>query len=160
MRKSNHEPSISESRAPSVLAPCQPALNRALKSAKRSPLKPQHFSLPHLSPDWSTPTRTSVSTGIPWTRPHSQEHCPGPKQQGSGGGGGRATTSGVTHPHSQSHGTEREGEKHGLEVYQRQTNLALASNIQGEDQLLAWWPSSWESLIQPVRLWRQAEKTS
>lgn len=59
-----------------VLASCQQALNRTLKSAKRSPLKPQHFSLLHLSPDWSSSTRISVSAGSPQTRPHSQEHCP------------------------------------------------------------------------------------
>lgn len=42
---------------------------RALKSARRSPLKPQHFSQPHLSPDWSSPTELQSQL-----ESHRQDH--------------------------------------------------------------------------------------
>lgn len=121
-----NQPSISESRTPSVLAGGQQAPNRALKSAKRSPLKLQHSSQPHclltgprLLADfnlyWNLMDKTTLKGTLP--EPTSRTEV----GEGDNLWGDRPIR-------SQSHGAEKEGEKQRLEAAQIKQTLSLLPN--------------------------------
>lgn len=71
---------------------------------------------------------------------------PGPTQQGRGGRWPQPLRS-PTHSQKWKNRRSTNWKQHRLNIF------CPCFQIQEEYQLLAWWPPSWESLTQPMRLW-------
>lgn len=110
----------------------------ALKSAKRSPQKPQVLSP---TATWVTgqlsPARTSVSTGIQWTRPFSI------------GPSGRLLQKGEVWVASIGRG--HNPLKPVLWKRKESREEATPNSFTKQTLFLAWWTFSWERLTQPIR---------